>query len=89
MIIGNKVTTIHYGAFSKCPLNAFYSYTQTPPILDFIPEGMNTSNMPTEVRHSFGGVNKNNATLYVPAGCKTAYEVSDWAKYFGTIVEMN
>ena len=45
--------------------------------------------MPTEIRYSFGGVNKDNATLYVPAGCKTAYEVSDWAKYFGTIVEMN
>ena len=89
MTIGNNVGAIYYGAFSKCPLNAFYSYTQTPPILDFIPEGMNTSNMPTEVRHSFGGVNKDNATLYVPAGCKTAYEASDWAKYFGTIVEMN
>lgn len=89
MTIGNNVTTIYYGAFSYCPLNAFYSYTQTPPILDCIPEGMNTSNMPTEIRYSFGGVNKDNATLYVPAGCKTAYESSDWAKYFGTIVEMN
>ena len=91
MIIGNNVTTIWYGAFSCCPLNAFYSYTQTPPVIDCVNGLPDTaiSNMPTEVRYSFGGVNKDNATLYVPAGCKAAYEASDWAKYFGTIVEMN
>ena len=91
MIIGNNVTTIWYGAFSCCPLNVFYSYTQTPPVIDCV-EGLPDtaiSNMPTEVRYSFGGVNKDNATLYVPAGCKAAYEASDWAKYFGTIVEMS
>ena len=91
MIIGNNVTTIWYGAFSCCPLNAFYSYTQTPPVIDCVNGLPDTaiSNMPTEIRYSFGGVNKDNATLYVPAGCKAAYEASDWAKYFGTIVEMN
>ena len=91
MIIGNNVTTIWYGAFSCCPLNAFYSYTQTPPVIDCVNGLPDTaiSNMPTEVRYSFGGVNKDNATLYVPAGCKAAYEASDWAKYFVTIVEMN
>lgn len=91
MTIGNNVTTIWFGAFSYCPLNAFYSYTQTPPAIDVATGVPDTTinNMPSEIRHSFGGVNKNNATLYVPAGCKTAYEASDWAKYFGTIVEMN
>ena len=91
MIIGNNVTTIWYGAFSCCPLNAFYSYTQTPPVIDCVNGLPDTaiSNMPTEIRYSFGGVNKDNATLYVPAGCKAAYEASDWAKYFGTIVEMS
>lgn len=91
MTIGNNVTTIWHGAFSCCPLNAFYSYTQTPPVIDCVTGLPDTaiSNMPTEIRHSFGGVNKDNATLYVPAGCKAAYEASDWAKYFGTIVEMN
>ncbi len=33
----------------------------------------------------FSGVN---ATLYVPAGCKAAYEAADYWKEFGTIVEM-
>lgn len=91
MTIGNNVTTIWFGAFSYCPLNAFYSYTQTPPAIDVATGVPDTTinNMPSEIRHSFGGVNKNNATLYVPAGCKTAYEASDWANYFGTIVEMN
>ena len=91
MIIGNNVTTIWYGAFSYCPLNAFYSYTQTPPAIDVATGVPDTTinNMPSEIRYSFGGVNKENATLYVPVGCKTAYEASDWANYFGTIVEMN
>lgn len=89
MIIGNNVTTIYYGAFSNCPINKFYSYTQTPPTIDIIPSGIDTSGMREEFKYSFGGTNKDNATLYVPKGYKEAYEESDWAKYFGTIVEMD
>ena len=89
MTIGNNVTSIFYGAFSRCPLKEFYCYTQTPPVIDVIPTGVNTSNMPSEAKLSFGGINKDDATLYVPSGCKSAYESSDWSKYFGEIKEMN
>lgn len=85
--IGNNVTSIYYGAFFNCPLNTFYCYTQTPPAIDVTPEGMDPSIL-GDRRYSFYGVNKDNATLYVPKGCKAAYESSDWAKHFGTIVEM-
>lgn len=82
MIIGSNVSKIFYGAFKNCPINNFYSYTQTPPEIDFqLPS--NSSN------YSFYGIDKNNATLYVPAGCKSAYEASKWATYFGAIVEMS
>lgn len=85
--IGNNVKSIDYCAFLNCPLNTFYSYTQTPPDIDVIYEGMDPSTL-GDRRYSFYGVNKDNATLYVPKGCKAAYESSDWAKHFGTIVEM-
>ena len=88
MTIGNNVTKIWYGAFYNCPLEKFYSYTQTPPVIDWIPEDMDTSDMPSDMKFSFGGVNKDNATLYVPVGCKSAYEASDWAEYFCKIIEM-
>lgn len=87
MTIGNNVTTINYGAF-LCPIKNFYSYTQVPPAINVIPEGMNINYIPSDQRESFIKSNKDNATLYVPAGCKAVYESSDWATYFGTIVEM-
>ena len=34
------------------------------------------------------GINKESVTLYVPKGSLIAYQESDWATYFGTIVEM-
>ncbi len=87
--IGNNVTTILYSAFFDCPITSLYSYTQVPPTIDFIPPGMDPSAIPSERMRSFVGIVKDNATLYVPKGCKAAYEASDWANYFGTIVEMN
>ncbi len=87
--IGSNVAIIFYEAFRNCPLNTFYCHTQIPPTINYIPAGMNTDGMLEEQKLSFRGVAKENATLYVPKGCKAAYEASDWANYFGTIVEMN
>ena len=84
--IGNNVATISYEAFLNCPLETFYCYSPIPPTIDFIPSN---HYIPEERKFSFKGVNMEDATLYVPKGCKAAYEASDWANYFGTIVEMN
>ena len=86
--IGDNVKNIYLGAFSNCPLQQFYSYTPTPPSINVLIPGMNTTGMSDDMRYSFYGIDKENATLYVPKGCKAAYEASDWATYFGTIVEM-
>ena len=77
--IGNGVTTIWYAAFSNCPIEKFYSHTAVPPILK---SDLNGQNLPP-----FQNVNKETATLYVPIGCKAAYEATEWNNYF-TIVEM-
>ena len=50
-----------------------YCYATIPPVLN---------------ESSFGNIAQE-AILYVPIGCKSAYEASDWTNYFETIVEMN
>ena len=50
--------------------------------------GLTISEKVTKIRREFGNIAQE-AILYVPIGCKSAYEASDWTNYFETIVEMN
>ena len=45
------------------------------------------NNPPSLVDYTFSVIES--STLYVPVGCKTVYENSDWKNYFDNIVEMN
>ena len=72
--IGNSVASIGSNAFSSCSaLTKFYCYATTPPDCQTI---------------ALSGIQNNNATLYVPKGCKSVYESSNWASYFSEIKEM-
>ena len=75
--IGTSVTSIGDSAFLYCSsLADIYCYATTPPVIK------------TEAScHSFPFYTEI-TTLHVPKGCVTAYEESDWSKYFKTIVEM-
>lgn len=70
--IPNSVTSIGFDAFAGC--NSLVSV-----IVDIKP--------PLSI-YSSTFTNRANATLYVPVGCKAAYEAADYWKEFGTIVEM-
>ena len=71
--IGNGVASVGSWAFKSCStLTQLYCYAITPP------------NCGTD---ALDGIN-NNATLFVPKGCKSAYESSNWASYFSEIKEM-
>ena len=73
--IPNNVTSIGNNAFEKCSvLNQLYCYATTPPTCGY---------------SVFNDINLNNATLFVPKGCKSAYEsASGWSK-FDNIIEMD
>ena len=75
--IGNNVSIIWLAAFTNCPIEKFYSYSETPPTLNKRIEGVSTT-----FPHPFGNINKETATLYVPSGCKVAYEATEWNDYF-------
>ena len=72
MTIPNSVTSIGYYAFYDCSS------------LTSVTVGMKTPIAITDDEFS----NKANATLYVPYGCKAAYEAADCWKEFKEIVEM-
>ncbi|MFJ1426453.1 leucine-rich repeat protein [Capnocytophaga canimorsus] len=70
--IGNNIKQINNFAFAVCKkLNTFRVKATTPPTLNGKP---------------FQG-SPDNKTLIVPKGAKSAYENSDWKKYFTNIVE--
>ena len=72
--IGRGVTSIDDSAFAECPsLNSVLVKSETPATLGGDP---------------FEEVNKNTCILYVPKGCKTAYENEYGWRDFRNIVEM-
>ena len=72
IVIPNSVTSIEYGAFNRCDN------------LNEVYVNWETPVVITEDVFS----NRTNATLYVPAGSKAAYQAADYWKDFKTIVEM-
>ena len=71
--IPSTVTTIGDQAFIYCTLlTSVYCYATTPPAF---------------IETSFQDI-ASDATLYVPAGTKTAYEAAGYGDYFANIVEM-
>ena len=72
--IPNSVTSIGGSAFSGCTsLNQLYCYATTPPTCG------------SKVFYN----SNNNATLFVPKGCKSAYESAEGWSVFTNIIEMN
>ena len=71
IIIPNSVTSIGYAAFFGCSG------------LTSVTVNLNTPLTITEYTFS----NRTNAILYVPAGCKAAYEAADYWKEFKEIIE--
>ena len=74
LVIGKSVTSIGEGAFNCCPdLMSVTCLATTPPMMaaDYV----------------FDDATYSAATLTVPRGCKSAYQVADWWKNFTTIKE--
>ena len=73
VVIGNSVTSIGYGAFSDCSsLTKITCLATTPPVIGS--EAFSYSNY--------------SADLFVPAGCKEAYEATKYWKSFTNIIEI-
>ena len=68
----NSITSIDNYAFYNVPITTCSIYAETPPKIDSTAFNMD----------------KASATLNVPEGTATAYKESDWATYWGNIVEM-
>ena len=71
-ILGN-VTCFKSSTFTNCQISDFFCFATTPPTLE---------------DYTFANSIKENAVLYVPSGCKSKYEESDWKTYFSEIKEM-
>lgn len=70
--LGKSITSIQSAAFGYAPIANCNIYAETPPTIDATSFNMD----------------KTTATLNVPTGFATAYQDSDWATYWGNIVEM-
>ncbi len=77
------ITSVWDQAFYDCNPFPVYCYATTPPELGVYPVFGHFTFDGTEPGYYFGG------DLYVPQGCREAYEESDWNNYFaGRIYEM-
>ena len=72
--IGKGLGNIKDSAFEECHITECYIQTVTPPTLS----GSFYSSK----------VDKESTKLYVPVGSVTAYQESDWSKYFANIMEI-
>lgn len=71
--LGEIVTVLEGNAFANVPMTECISYAVEPPLLKNGP---------------LSSIDKETAKLYVPKGSLAAYQESDWATYFGNIIEM-
>ena len=71
VIIPSSVTTIGTLAFYRAPLEFVYVLSTTPPTLSGQTAFMDVPS---------------SCILYIPKGCKDAYESSDWVYYFTILV---
>ncbi len=72
------VKSIGYLSFCNVALTEVHCLSKTPPTLDAVWAGE---------KGKFDYLIPENAKLYVPAGSLTAYQESEWANHFTTIVE--
>ena len=93
--IPNSVTSIGYAAFSRCSgLTSVTIPNSVTSIGDYAFNGCsNLTSVIVEIETplpitSNAFSNRANATLYVPIGCKAAYEAADCWKEFKEIIEM-
>ena len=79
VILPASLKSIGKYAFSQClNLRTVYALMKTPCTLGDYAFGGGETDYP----------NPSDATLYVPTGCKSAYEAAGWGKYFAQIIEM-
>ena len=91
----NSVTTIGNDAFSSCTqLNSIHLLSNVTTIGNSAFYGCNSltnvivdSNTPASITSNVFS-NRANATLFIPAGSKTAYEASSYWSEFGRVAEM-
>ncbi len=95
LTIPNSVTSIEYCAFQNCfgltSLTIPNSVTSIGDWAFWGCSGLTSVYVDIETPLEIGSdtfSDRANATLYVPAGCKTAYEEADYWKDFGVIEEM-